>query len=123
MCTLWAGVVRAICGRTGVGYHFSGLGHCVWQGISQGFRYLSQVNASWLGDVIRQYHSVDINMAVQTDLGLFIPLIQNVDRFVPSPVLAWAVQIVQIVDSRSEWGGMAAWALKESLPVSKASPD
>lgn len=42
-------------------------------------RDVPEVNASWLGDVIRQYHSVDINMAVQTDLGLFIPLIQNVD--------------------------------------------
>ena len=42
-------------------------------------RDVPEVNASWFGTVIRQYHSVDINIAVQTDTGLYTPLVPNVD--------------------------------------------
>eukprot|EP01048_Picozoa_sp_COSAG05_P022813 COSAG05_NODE_4700_length_1405_cov_1.957887_2_plen_196_part_00 len=43
-------------------------------------RDIPEVNSSWFGTVIRQYHSVDINIAVQTDTGLYTPLVPNVDQ-------------------------------------------
>ncbi|KAJ6809356.1 dihydrolipoyllysine-residue acetyltransferase component 2 of pyruvate dehydrogenase complex, mitochondrial-like isoform X1 [Iris pallida] len=33
-------------------------------------------NSSWMNDFIRQYHNVNINVAVQTDNGLFVPVIR-----------------------------------------------
>ncbi|HET7275124.1 MAG TPA: pyruvate dehydrogenase complex dihydrolipoamide acetyltransferase [Longimicrobiaceae bacterium] len=35
------------------------------------------VNASWTGDAIRQYHQVDIGVAVAIDEGLITPIIRN----------------------------------------------
>jgi len=43
-------------------------------------RRVPEVNSSWTEDAIRRYHSVDINVAVNTDKGLLTPLIQNADR-------------------------------------------
>lgn len=37
-------------------------------------------NSSWMNDFIRQYHDVNINVAVQTDNGLFVPVIRNADK-------------------------------------------
>jgi pyruvate dehydrogenase E2 component (dihydrolipoamide acetyltransferase) len=42
-------------------------------------RDVPEVNASWMGDFIRQYHTVDINIAVSSDAGLVTPLIGGVD--------------------------------------------
>jgi pyruvate dehydrogenase E2 component (dihydrolipoamide acetyltransferase) len=39
-----------------------------------------EVNASWYGDFIRQYHSVDCSIAVQTPAGLMVPIVKNADR-------------------------------------------
>jgi pyruvate dehydrogenase E2 component (dihydrolipoamide acetyltransferase) len=39
-----------------------------------------EVNASWHGDFIRQYHSVDCSIAVQTPAGLMVPIVKNADR-------------------------------------------
>lgn len=39
-----------------------------------------EVNSEWRGEVIRRYHNVDINVAVNTDAGLFTPLIQDADK-------------------------------------------
>ncbi|CCW60126.1 unnamed protein product [Phytomonas sp. EM1] len=36
-----------------------------------------EVNASWQGDVIRQYHTVDVAVAVATPTGLITPIIFN----------------------------------------------
>lgn len=35
-----------------------------------------QVNSSWMGSFIRRYKNVDMSIAVQTDYGLFAPVIQ-----------------------------------------------
>ncbi|RWR78109.1 dihydrolipoyllysine-residue acetyltransferase component 2 of pyruvate dehydrogenase complex, mitochondrial-like protein [Cinnamomum micranthum f. kanehirae] len=39
-----------------------------------------QCNSSWMKDYIRQYHNVNINVAVQTDNGLFVPVIRDADK-------------------------------------------
>ena len=36
-----------------------------------------QTNASWLGEVIRQYRNVNMSVAVQTDFGLMAPVLTN----------------------------------------------
>ena len=38
-----------------------------------------ECNASWMGDTIRQYKSVDMSVAVQTDIGLMVPIVKNAD--------------------------------------------
>ncbi|XP_004146813.1 dihydrolipoyllysine-residue acetyltransferase component 2 of pyruvate dehydrogenase complex, mitochondrial isoform X2 [Cucumis sativus] len=39
-----------------------------------------QCNSSWTDNYIRQYHNVNINVAVQTDNGLFVPVIRDADK-------------------------------------------
>lgn len=43
-------------------------------------RRVPEVNASWHGDFIRQYHSVDCSVAVQTPTGLMVPVVRDADR-------------------------------------------
>ncbi|KAG6475709.1 hypothetical protein ZIOFF_064938 [Zingiber officinale] len=43
-------------------------------------RKIPQCNSSWMNDFIRQYHNVNINVAVQTDNGLFVPVIKDADK-------------------------------------------
>ncbi|KAJ1424511.1 Single hybrid motif [Sesbania bispinosa] len=43
-------------------------------------RKVPQCNSSWADDYIRQYHNVNINVAVQTDHGLFVPVIKDADK-------------------------------------------
>ena len=43
-------------------------------------RAVPEVNASWYGDFIRQYHTVDCSIAVQTPAGLMVPIVKNADR-------------------------------------------
>jgi len=43
-------------------------------------RRVPEVNSSWTDEAIRRHHTVDINVAVNTDKGLLTPLIQNADR-------------------------------------------
>jgi len=38
------------------------------------------VNSEWRGEFIRQYKDVNVNVAVNTDRGLFIPVIRDVSR-------------------------------------------
>jgi hypothetical protein len=37
------------------------------------------VNSSWMGDFIRQYHSVDVNVAVASPAGLMVPFVRDAD--------------------------------------------
>lgn len=37
-------------------------------------------NSSWTNDYIRQFHNVNINIAVQTDNGLYVPVIRDADK-------------------------------------------
>lgn len=39
-----------------------------------------EVNSAWLGNVIRQFDSVDVSVAVSTDNGLITPIVFNADR-------------------------------------------
>ncbi|KAK4479552.1 hypothetical protein RD792_015069 [Penstemon davidsonii] len=39
-----------------------------------------QCNSSWTNDYIRQYSNVNINVAVQTDNGLYVPVIRDADK-------------------------------------------
>ena len=39
-------------------------------------REVPEMNASWHGDYIRQYGSVDMSIAVQTERGLFVPVVR-----------------------------------------------
>ncbi|XP_019443513.1 PREDICTED: dihydrolipoyllysine-residue acetyltransferase component 2 of pyruvate dehydrogenase complex, mitochondrial-like isoform X1 [Lupinus angustifolius] len=43
-------------------------------------RKVPQCNSSWTNDYIRQYHNVNVNVAVQTDHGLFVPVIRDADK-------------------------------------------
>lgn len=38
------------------------------------------VNASWMGDFIRQYHNVDVNVAVNSPAGLMVPFVRDADK-------------------------------------------
>ncbi|KAH7438294.1 hypothetical protein KP509_04G008900 [Ceratopteris richardii] len=39
-----------------------------------------ECNSSWTDEYIRQYHNVNISVAVQTDFGLLVPVVQNADK-------------------------------------------
>ncbi|KAL6003597.1 hypothetical protein ACLOJK_023830 [Asimina triloba] len=43
-------------------------------------RKVPRCNSSWTNDYIRQYHNVNINVAVQTDNGLLVPVIRDADK-------------------------------------------
>uniref|UniRef100_A0A0D6QWL4 Acetyltransferase component of pyruvate dehydrogenase complex n=1 Tax=Araucaria cunninghamii TaxID=56994 RepID=A0A0D6QWL4_ARACU len=43
-------------------------------------RKIPQCNSSWTEEFIRQYHNVNISIAVQTDNGLFVPVVKDADK-------------------------------------------
>ncbi|RQO85087.1 hypothetical protein POPTR_001G198000v4 [Populus trichocarpa] len=43
-------------------------------------RKVPQCNSSWTDNYIRQYNNVNINVAVQTDNGLYVPVIKDADK-------------------------------------------
>ncbi|KAK9101386.1 hypothetical protein Scep_024816 [Stephania cephalantha] len=43
-------------------------------------RKVPQCNSSWTDDYIRQHHNVNINVAVQTEHGLFVPVVRDADK-------------------------------------------
>ncbi|XP_058750367.1 dihydrolipoyllysine-residue acetyltransferase component 2 of pyruvate dehydrogenase complex, mitochondrial-like isoform X2 [Vicia villosa] len=43
-------------------------------------RKVPQCNSSWTNDYIRQFHNVNINVAVQTEHGLFVPVVRDADK-------------------------------------------
>ncbi|KAB1669531.1 hypothetical protein ES319_1Z016800v1 [Gossypium barbadense] len=43
-------------------------------------RKVPQCNSSWTDDYIRQYNNVNINVSVQTENGLYVPVIRNADK-------------------------------------------
>lgn len=47
---------------------------------SKALKAVPEANSEWRGEVIRRYHNVDINVAVNTDAGLFTPLIKDADK-------------------------------------------
>ncbi|ERM98339.1 dihydrolipoyllysine-residue acetyltransferase component 2 of pyruvate dehydrogenase complex, mitochondrial isoform X1 [Amborella trichopoda] len=43
-------------------------------------RKVPQCNSAWMNEFIRQYHDVHVGVAVQTDNGLYVPVIKNADK-------------------------------------------
>ena len=50
-----------------------------WPAVQQALKKVPEVNASWHGDFIRQYHNVDVSVAVQTPAGLMVPVVRGAD--------------------------------------------
>ncbi len=46
---------------------------------AQALRKVPGVNASWFPEFIRQYHDVDVGVAVQTPGGLMVPVVRDAD--------------------------------------------
>eukprot|EP00210_Caulerpa_lentillifera_P005272 g5037.t1 len=43
-------------------------------------RSVPEVNSSWQGDFIRQYNTADISIAMQTPIGLMVPIVKNAEK-------------------------------------------
>ncbi|WCJ39477.1 Dihydrolipoyllysine-residue acetyltransferase component 2 of pyruvate dehydrogenase complex mitochondrial [Euphorbia peplus] len=43
-------------------------------------RKVPQCNSSWTDNYIRQYNNVNVNVAVQTDNGLYVPVVRDADK-------------------------------------------
>ncbi|KAJ8560502.1 hypothetical protein K7X08_022362 [Anisodus acutangulus] len=43
-------------------------------------RKVPQANSSWTNEYIRQYHNINIGVAVQTDNGLYVPVVKDADQ-------------------------------------------
>lgn len=52
----------------------------VIKAVALALRKVPQCNSSWTNDYIRQYHNINVNVAVQTDNGLFVPVIRDADK-------------------------------------------
>ncbi|CAH9088611.1 unnamed protein product [Cuscuta europaea] len=52
----------------------------VIKAVALALRKVPQCNSSWTNECIRQYHNVNINVAVQTDNGLYVPVIRDADK-------------------------------------------
>lgn len=52
----------------------------VLKAAAMALRKVPECNSSWTDDYIRQYHNVNISVAVQTDFGLLVPVVQNADK-------------------------------------------
>ena len=54
----------------------------------QALKKVPEVNASWNTEYIRQYHSIDISVAVQTPGGLMVPIVHDADALGLSDISA-----------------------------------
>ncbi len=45
----------------------------------QALKKVPDVNAAWYPDFTRRFHSIDISIAVQTPVGLMVPILRNAD--------------------------------------------
>ncbi|MCO5552827.1 hypothetical protein L7F22_006344 [Adiantum nelumboides] len=52
----------------------------VLKAAAMALRKVPECNSSWTDEYIRQYHNVNISVAVQTDFGLLVPVVQNADK-------------------------------------------
>ncbi|XP_066593341.1 dihydrolipoyllysine-residue acetyltransferase component of pyruvate dehydrogenase complex, mitochondrial [Prorops nasuta] len=52
----------------------------VIKGMAMACKQVPEGNSAWLGDVIRQYNSVDVSVAVSTEAGLITPIIFEADK-------------------------------------------
>ena len=54
----------------------------------QALRKVPEVNASWNTEFIRQYHNIDVSVAVQTPGGLMVPIVHDADALGLSEISA-----------------------------------
>lgn len=52
----------------------------VLKAAAMALRKVPECNSSWTDDYIRQYNNINIGVAVQTDFGLLVPVVQNADK-------------------------------------------
>ncbi|KAJ0964269.1 hypothetical protein J5N97_029391 [Dioscorea zingiberensis] len=52
----------------------------VIKAVALALRKVPQCNSSWMNDFIRQHHNINVNVAVQTEHGLFVPVIRDADK-------------------------------------------
>lgn len=67
----------------------------------QALRKVPEVNASWNTEYIRQYHSIDISVAVQTPGGLMVPIVHNADALGLSDISAKVKDLATKVSRQS----------------------
>ena len=60
-----------------------------------------QCNSSWTNDYIRQYHNINISVAVQTDKGLFVPVVKDADKKELSAIAEDVKALAQIMTKAS----------------------
>lgn len=58
-------------------------------------RKVPQCNSSWTNDYIRQFHNVNINVAVQTENGLYVPVVRDADKKGLSKIAEEVKQLAQ----------------------------
>lgn len=56
-----------------------------------------------MGDFIRQYHSVDVSVAVQTPNGLMVPVVRNTDELGLQDINAAVKQLANKVGLWNVW--------------------
>ncbi|KAH7438285.1 hypothetical protein KP509_04G008800 [Ceratopteris richardii] len=52
----------------------------VLKAAAMALRKVPECNSSWNDDYIRQFHNVNISVAVQTDFGLLVPVVRDADK-------------------------------------------
>ena len=67
----------------------------------QALRKVPEVNASWNTEYIRQYHSIDISVAVQTPGGLMVPIVHDADALGLSDISAKVKDLATKVSCQS----------------------
>eukprot|EP01099_Mayorella_cantabrigiensis_P005100 TRINITY_DN3992_c0_g1_i2.p1 TRINITY_DN3992_c0_g1~~TRINITY_DN3992_c0_g1_i2.p1 ORF type:complete len:345 (-),score=85.49 TRINITY_DN3992_c0_g1_i2:37-1071(-) len=72
--------LRAELNERGKGQYKLSVNDFIIKAAALALREVPQVNSSWLGDAIRTYNTVDINVALSTERGLLTPLIRNADQ-------------------------------------------
>ena len=69
----------------------------------QALRKVPEVNASWNTDFIRQYHNIDVSVAVQTPGGLMVPIVHDADALGLSEISAKVKDLATKVKPSSDY--------------------
>jgi pyruvate dehydrogenase E2 component (dihydrolipoamide acetyltransferase) len=72
--------VRSELNDRGKGSYKLSVNDFVIKASAMALRKVPEVNSSWIDTAIRRFHNVHINVAVNTDAGLFTPIISNTDN-------------------------------------------
>ncbi|CAK9179930.1 unnamed protein product [Ilex paraguariensis] len=74
----------------------------VIKGAASALREVPRCNSSWTSDYIRQYHNVNIKVAVQTDNGTLAPVIKDADKKSLSMIAKDVAEQVQHLTQKAE---------------------